>query len=70
MPSFCFACEECEQAIWLAAPRSELLWLRDREHGVREVGRHVQAGLDTWMTEGLEFLDAHAGHSVVINRRP
>jgi len=46
-----------------------LTWLRNREHVVREVANHVQAGLDTWITEGLEFLDRHSGHSVILTRR-
>jgi hypothetical protein len=29
----------------------------------------VQGGLDTWLTEGLEFLDRHAGHSVILTRK-
>ncbi|HXW76779.1 MAG TPA: hypothetical protein VEJ20_05145 [Candidatus Eremiobacteraceae bacterium] len=41
-------------------------WLRDREHIVREVAEHASSGLDTWMAEGLEFLDRHRGHSVVV----
>jgi methionyl-tRNA synthetase len=65
-----YHCEECEDAIWPAAPRSELQWLRDREHVVREVARHVNAGLDTWITEGLAFLDRHARHSIVMVRKP
>ena len=36
---------------------------------VREVAKHVSGGLDTWMVEGLEFLDDHGGHSVVIVSR-
>ena len=62
-------CEECEAAVWPATTRAELSWLRDRAHVVREVARHVQAGLDTWIVEGLEFLDRHAGHSIVLGRR-
>ena len=65
-----YHCEECEDAIWPAAPRSELQWLRDREHVVREVARHVNAGLDTWITEGLAFLARHARHSIVMVRKP
>jgi hypothetical protein len=37
---------------------------------VREVQRHLSAGLDGWMDEGLAFLDAHEGHSVVVVERP
>ncbi|MGH7709537.1 MAG: hypothetical protein ACREM6_16725 [Vulcanimicrobiaceae bacterium] len=64
-----YHCEECEEAIWPATTRSELQWLREREHVVREVGRHVSGGLDTWITEGLEFLDRHRGHSIIVSRK-
>jgi hypothetical protein len=67
---FGYACEECEEAIWLATTRAELQWLRSRRHVVREVQRHLSAGLDGWMDEGLVFLDAHDGHSVVVVERP
>ena len=43
---------------------------QNRERVVREVAQHVQAGLDTWIVEGLEFLADHAGHSVILTRRP
>ena len=46
--------------------RAELRWLQDRLHVVREVARHSGTGLDTWMMEGLEFLDVHQGHSIVL----
>ena len=36
---------------------------------VREVSRHVQSGLDLWIVEGLEFLERHSGHSVVLTRK-
>lgn len=65
-----YHCEECEEAVWPATTRAELQWLKNREHIVREVAAHVQAGLDTWIVEGLDFLDRHAGHSVVIARKP
>ena len=64
-----YHCEECEDAIWLAAPRSELVWMRNKQHVVREVAQHTQSGLDSWMNEALDFLDRHTGHSVVIVRR-
>ncbi|HEV3157562.1 MAG TPA: hypothetical protein VGZ00_09485 [Candidatus Baltobacteraceae bacterium] len=67
--SFGYHCEECEEAVWPAAPRNELQWLRDREHVAREVGRHLSGGLDTWIVEGLEFLDRHRGHGVSLARR-
>jgi hypothetical protein len=67
--TFGYHCEECEEAVWPANTRAELAWLKDRQHIVREVARHAQAGLETWLTEGLEFLDKHAGHSVVLTSR-
>jgi hypothetical protein len=65
-----YHCEECEDAIWPATTRTELAWLRQKQHIVQEVARHLQSGLDTWMTEALDFLERHSGHSVVIVRRP
>ena len=65
-----YHCEECERAVWPATTHSELQWLRNRQHVVREVAGHVQAGLDTWIVEGLAFLDEHAGHSIVVTRKP
>ena len=67
---FGYQCEECEEAIWPATTRSELDWLRRRRHLVAEVRRHLSGGLDGWMEEGLEFLDRHDGHSVVLVQRP
>ena len=64
-----YQCEECEDAVWLAAPRGELIWLRNRRHVVREVLKHTTGGLDTWIMEGLEYLDRHEGHSVMIVSR-
>ena len=64
-----FQCEECEEAVFPSTTRSELRWLRDRLHVVREVAKHAQTGLDTWMLEGMEFLDRHSGHSVVLVSR-
>jgi len=69
MMQYGFQCEECEEAIFPATTRSELAWLRNRLHVVREVAKHVQTGLDTWMIEGMEFLDRHSGHSVVLVSR-
>jgi hypothetical protein len=43
--------------------------LKDRLHVVREVARHSSAGLDSWMMEGLSFLDDHYGHSLVLVSR-
>jgi hypothetical protein len=43
-----------------------LAWLKDRLHVVREVARHSSGGLDSWMMEGLGFLDEHQGHSIVL----
>ncbi len=62
--------EECEEAIWPASTAAELRWLKDRQHVVREVAKHVQAGLDTWIVDGLAFLDRHGGHSVILTRKP
>jgi len=45
---------------------SDLRWLRDREHVVREVAEHATSGLETWMAEGLAFLDEHRGHPIVV----
>jgi len=66
---FGYQCEECEEAVWLATTRAELQWLKSRRHVVREVQRHLSAGLDGWMDEGLAFLDGHEAHSVVIVQR-
>ena len=64
-----YHCEECEETIWPATTRSELVWLRNRQHIVKEVAQHMQSGLDTWMNEALEFLERHGAHSVVLVRR-
>jgi len=61
-----YYCEDCGERVWPATTRAELIWLRGREHVVREVAQHTSGGLDTWIVEGLEFLDRHAGHSVVL----
>lgn len=61
-----YFCEDCEISIWPAAPRSELAWLRDRLHVVREVAKHSQGGLDIWMSDGLAFLEEHRDHSVIV----
>lgn len=61
-----YQCEECEEAVWLATTRGELTWLKNRRHVVREVLKHVSAGLDSWIMDGLEFLDRHDAHSIVI----
>ena len=65
-----YHCEECDEAIWPATTRSELVWLRNRQHIVKEVAQHMQSGLDTWMRDALDFLEHHGGHSVVLVRRP
>jgi tRNA G26 N,N-dimethylase Trm1 len=59
-------CEDCGESVWLAAGPLFVRWLRDREHIVREVGEHSTSGLETWMSEGLNFLDEHRGHSVFV----
>jgi hypothetical protein len=41
------------------------MWLKDRLHVAREVARHSSGGLDSWMMEGLAFLDEHQDHAVV-----
>ncbi|HUN30248.1 MAG TPA: hypothetical protein VMV65_10620, partial [Alphaproteobacteria bacterium] len=64
-----YQCEDCEVAIFPTTTRSELAWLRDRVHVVREVAKHSGDGLDTWMMEGLGFLDDHVGHSIVLVSR-
>lgn len=61
-----YLCEDCEVSIWPATTRSELCWLKDRVHVVREVVKHSHGGLDMWMSEGLEFLNDHQGHSVMV----
>jgi len=52
--------------LWLSQGPTSVRWLRDREHIVREVEQHSSSGLDTWMNEGLRFLDEHRGHPVVV----
>ena len=61
-----YLCEDCEVAIWPTTTRSELSWLKDRVHVVREVAKHSHGGLDGWMMEGLAFLSDHSGHSVIL----
>jgi len=61
-----YQCEDCEVAIFPTTTRSELAWLRDRVHVVREVAKHSDGGLDMWMSEGLTFLNDHVGHSVLL----
>jgi hypothetical protein len=61
-----YFCEDCEQSIWPATTRSELSWLKDRIHVVREVAKHSHGGLETWINEGLEFLNQHQDHSVLL----
>lgn len=51
---------------WLSQGQTGIRWLRDREHIVREVAEHSSSGLETWMTEGLAFLDEHRGHPIVV----
>ncbi|HEY5257858.1 MAG TPA: hypothetical protein VIJ12_05700 [Candidatus Baltobacteraceae bacterium] len=64
-----FQCEDCEVAIFPTTTRSELKWLRDRVHVVREVAKHSDNGLETWMMDGLAFLNDHAGHSILLVAR-
>jgi hypothetical protein len=65
-----YHCEECEEAVFPVTTRSELQWLKNRRHIVVEVSKHVSGGLDLWIVDGLDFLDKHDGHSVVITQRP
>jgi methionyl-tRNA synthetase len=65
-----YQCEECEEAVWPSTTRAELQWLKNRVHVAREVAQHVQGGLDLWISEGLDFLDRHSAHSVVLVRKP
>jgi hypothetical protein len=65
-PGYGYYCEDCEVSVFPTTTRKELAWLKDRTHVVREVARHSSGGLDSWMMEGLVFLDEHAGHSVII----
>ena len=67
---FGYQCEDCEEAVWVATTRAELEWLRARRHIVEEVRRHLSAGVDGWMEDGLAFLDAHAGHPIMVVQRP
>lgn len=66
-----YKCEDCEIAVFPVTTRSELQWLRDRVHVVREVAKHSSGGLDSWMMDGFAFLDEHQsqGHSVVLVSR-
>ena len=64
-----YKCEDCELAVFPVTTRSELQWLKDRTHVVREVSKHSTAGLDSWMAEGFAFLDEHEGHSIVLVSR-
>ncbi len=64
-----YQCEDCEVAVFPTTTRNELRWLKDRLHVVREVAKHANDGLDSWMMEGLVFLDEHVGHSVVLVSR-
>ncbi|HZV76924.1 MAG TPA: hypothetical protein VFF63_04075 [Candidatus Babeliales bacterium] len=56
-------------AVFPTTTRAELVWLKDRLHVVREVARHSANGLDSWMMDGLAFLDEHQGHSIVLVSR-
>lgn len=66
MPRYGYYCEDCNVAVFPTTTHKELAWLKDRAHVVREVARHSGGGLDSWMMEGLAFLDDHAGHSIII----
>lgn len=60
------ACEDCGEVLWVSQGMLHLRWLRDREHIVREVSEHSSSGLETWMNEGLAFLDEHRGHPITV----
>jgi len=60
------ACEDCGEYLWLPQGTVHVRWLRDREHVVREYAEHATSGLETWMEQGLRFLDEHRGHSIVV----
>ncbi|MDQ6781530.1 MAG: hypothetical protein M3Z37_10320 [Candidatus Eremiobacteraeota bacterium] len=59
-------CEDCGEVLWLSQGPTNVRWLRDREHIVREVEQHSASGLETWMSEGLRFLDEHRGHGIIV----
>jgi hypothetical protein len=61
-----YGCEDCGEVRWLSQGITNLRWLRDREHIAREVAEHTSSGLETWMSDGLAFLDEHRGHPVVV----
>ena len=60
------ACEDCGEIVWISQGLTSVRWLRDRENIVREVEQHSVAGVDTWMQDGLRFMDEHRGHSIVV----
>ncbi|MDE2483602.1 MAG: hypothetical protein KGN02_15610 [bacterium] len=64
-----YKCEDCETAVFPTTTRTELQWLRNRLHVAREVAQHSSGGLDSWMMEGLEFLNDHQGHAIVLVAR-
>jgi methionyl-tRNA synthetase len=64
-----YKCEDCERAVFPVTTRSELQWLKDRTHVVREVARHSGDGLDSWMEDGLAFLNEHDGHAIILVSR-
>jgi hypothetical protein len=59
-------CEDCGESLWLSQGPVNVRWLRDREHVLREVAEHSTSGLETWMSQGLVFLDEHRGHSILV----
>ncbi len=59
-------CDECNREIAPLTTRSNLRWIKDRAHLVREVLRHSNDGLDSWMMEALAFLEEHGEHGVGI----
>ncbi|MHB8139751.1 MAG: hypothetical protein ACYDA5_11360 [Vulcanimicrobiaceae bacterium] len=61
-----YHCDDCGTGVAPTTTRTELVWLKHRLHVVREVARHSSGGLDSWMAEGLAFLETHDGHAVTI----
>ena len=64
-----YRCDDCESVLFPTTTRAELRWLQDRVHVAREVAKHSSTGLDSWMMDGLNFLEEHQGHSIVLVSR-
>ena len=61
-----YRCDECNREIAPVTTRSNLSWIKERQHLVREVLRHSNDGLDSWMMEALAFLEEHGEHDVTL----